>query len=418
MFWRRLGRLSLSNSSVCRRVLSANLQSFLLDRISNFGPITVADFMKECLTNPYNGYYMKSDVFGKHGDFITSPEICQIFGELVGVWLVNIWTDLKCPSEVNLVELGPGRGTLASDVLRVFSRFPTAYNAVSLHLVEMSPKMCSLQKETILTTVSQLDITPPPIHWYTDFRDVPDNRPTFVLAHEFLDALPVHQFRKNKDDWREVLVDVAQTTEGRPKKERELCFVQAPSQTATQVVYFPLAGDVKDRDFVEVCPRALVLMDELCQRLTETPSAALIIDYGHLGEKGNTLRGFRNHQVCDALLDPGNIDLTCDVDFSMLQRRISSSGCNVNVYGPVTQAYFLINMGLLTRLKTLVEQCDSESQREELLSGCEMLITEEQMGERFKFLAVVSPRNEDGGQPRPLPGFTNLPGTPYADSSV
>ncbi|KAA3673619.1 NADH dehydrogenase [ubiquinone] 1 alpha subcomplex assembly factor 7 [Paragonimus westermani] len=338
--------------------------------------------------------------------------------QLVGVWLVNIWADFKCPTEVNLVELGPGRGTLASDILRVFSRFPTAYNAVSLHLVEVSPKMRSLQKETIFTTVSGLDIAPPPVHWYTDFRDVPDNRPTFVLAHEFLDALPVHQFRKNKDDWREVLVDVAQTTEGSPQKERQLCFVQAPSQTSTQLVYLPLAGDVTGRDFVEVCPRALVLIDDLCQRLTKTPSAALLIDYGHLGEKGNTLRGFRNHQVCDALLDPGNIDLTCDVDFSMLQRRITSSGCNVNVYGPVTQAYFLINMGLLTRLKMLVEQCDSESQREELLSGCEMLITEEQMGERFKFLAIVSPRDEDGGQPRPLPGFTDLPGTPYADSTV
>lgn len=392
-----------------RRFLSrGGLHNFLFERISALGPITVAEFMKECLTNPYHGYYMRANVFGRHGDFITSPDICQIFGELIGVWFINEWTMLKQPPSINFIELGPGRGTLLSDILRVFSRFPLAYNAISLHLVEVSPAMRSLQENVLSKLSSLFNLPLPSAKWHSDLRSVPRDLPTLLLANEFFDALPVHQFQKSGWGWREVLVDIDKTKRG----ATELCFVLAPSQTSSQIAYLPLAGDIAHREFIEICPQALVLLDEVCQRVAEDGGSALLIDYGHLGNKGNTLRGFRRHELCHPLLDPGDVDLTCDVDFSLLRHRAFSSKHAVDVHGPKSQAYFLINMGLLTRLQTLVSQCGSDARREGLLSGCEMLITREQMGERFQFMSIVS-RSKAPDAPRlEVPGFVDLYGTP------
>ncbi|THD27606.1 NADH dehydrogenase [ubiquinone] complex I assembly factor [Fasciola hepatica] len=350
---------------------------------------------------------MKKDVFGSHGDFITSPEISQVFGELLGIWLTNEWISQNSPSPFRLAELGPGRGTLLSDILRVFSRFPSLYESVSIHLVEVSPVMRSIQTEMIQVAASRFGRDPPPVSWHENFEDIPTGIPTFVLAHEFFDALPVHQFRKTKDDWREVLLSV---TDNSVNEERRFCLVNSPTRSVAQAAYLPLVGDLTDRDCVEIAPRALNLVDQICRRIQNDKGAALIVDYGHLGEKGVTLRGFRNHQVCDPLEDPGDIDLTCDVDFSLFSRYIATSDFDVEVHGPEPQAYFLINMGILNRLQALITSCPSKEQQDELFSGCEMLITTEQMGERFKFMAIV-PR---GKKRRMLPGFTELPGTPYS----
>ncbi|KER32636.1 hypothetical protein T265_01323 [Opisthorchis viverrini] len=295
--------------------------------------------------------------------------------------------------------------------VQVFSRFPSVYNALTLHLVEVSPAMRSLQQDSIGKTVEKLGLPAPSTVWHTDFRDVPHGQPAFILAHEFLDALPVHQFQKDPNgQWHEVLVGLSEEDSG----ESKLCFVQAPNRTPAQVAYLPLVATLLEgREFCELSPRALLLTDEICQRIAQDGGAALLVDYGHLGDKKNTFRGFRKHQVCDPLLDPGGIDLTCDVDFSFIRKRAHDSGCAVDVFGPESQAFFLINMGLLTRLKVLASQCNSAAHREELISGCEMLITGEQMGERFKFLAIVQKPHNNAG--RQLPGFFALPGTPYAE---
>ncbi|VDP70942.1 unnamed protein product [Echinostoma caproni] len=291
------------------------------------------------------------------------------------------------------------------DEKAVFTRFPSLYEAVSIHLVEVSPTMRVMQTDAIQQAASRAGRDPPPVSWHDDFQNIPTGLPTFVLAHEFFDALPVHQFRKTQMDWREVLVAVHDSD---VHGERGFCFINSPTRSVAQAAYLPLAGDLTHRDCVEIAPRSLVILDQICHRIQTDKGAALIVDYGHSGDKKLTLRGFRNHQVCDPLEDPGNIDLTCDVDFSLFHRRITSS--NLEVHGPEPQAYFLINMGILARLQTLMVNCTSKDQQDELFSGCEMLITAEQMGERFKFLAVV-PR---GDRKRALPGFTDLPGTPYA----
>ncbi|CAH8838796.1 unnamed protein product [Trichobilharzia szidati] len=308
------------------------LKKQLLDRINTFGPLTVAEYMKECLCNPVYGYYNTHSVFGKRGDFTTSPEICQIFGELIGVWLLQEWKRQNCPQHIQLVELGPGRGTLSADILR-----------------------------------------------------------------------------KHDGNWNEVLISSMANT-------NELCFIRSNTRTPASIAYLPLVPNLSDRNAVEICPDMMCLTQVLCKRISQTGGAALLIDYGHEGEKGDTFRGFHAHTVCDPLIDPGNIDLTCDVDFSLLCHTVKESGERVTLHGPVTQAYFLINMGLFTRLQILLSKCKSEKEQNELFSACEMLITNEQMGGRFKFVAIT-PEFKEMNNSR-LPGFTPLPGTPYAQEKT
>ncbi|CAH8486544.1 unnamed protein product [Schistosoma turkestanicum] len=383
------------------------LNKHLLERINTFGPLTVAEYMKECLSNPLYGYYNTHDVFGKSGDFTTSPEICQIFGELIGVWFLQEWKRQNSPKHLQLVELGPGRGTLCADILRVFSQFPDIYSALAIHLVEISQSMQQTQKKTIEKALSHLNNKPPPIFWYTDLRQVPEAF-SFFIGHEFFDVLPVHCFRRYEGKWYEMLVSSTMNS-------NSLCFVRSGTKTPASVAYLPLVPNLSDRNAVEICPDMICLTQLLCKRINETGGAALLVDYGHEGEKGDTFRGFYKHSVCDPLTNPGHIDLTCDVDFSILCHAIKNSNSKVKLHGPVTQAYFLINMGLFTRLKILLSKCESDQEKDELYSACEMLITNEQMGSRFKFVAITPELESDAvGCGQQLPGFTPLPGTPYA----
>ncbi|OON23423.1 hypothetical protein X801_00671 [Opisthorchis viverrini] len=261
---------------------------------------------------------------------------------------------------------------LTDSISKVFSRFPSVYNALTLHLVEVSPAMRSLQQDSIGKTVEKLGLPAPSTVWHTDFRDVPHGQPAFILAHEFLDALPVHQFQKDPNgQWHEVLVGLSEEDSG----ESKLCFVQAPNRTPAQVAYLPLVATLLEgREFCELSPRALLLTDEICQRIAQDGGAALLVDYGHLGDKKNTFRVRRSLSTL----------------FMLIKNRASESTKFV-----------------------LASQCNSAAHREELISGCEMLITGEQMGERFKFLAIVQKPHNNAG--RQLPGFFALPGTPYAE---
>ncbi|XP_033104927.1 protein arginine methyltransferase NDUFAF7, mitochondrial-like isoform X2 [Anneissia japonica] len=352
----------LKNTFSTTNKSGSELARFLHSKIKLSGPISIAQYMKECLTNPRYGYYMHRDVFGRDGDFITSPEISQMFGELIGIWILNEWMQAGSPPRLHIVELGPGRGTLAEDVLRVFSKFNHLVKDVSLHLVEVSPKMRELQKaklsgagkeehrgnmgagkgeHKILESpseeiVSRFGI---PVTWHYNLNDVPRGFSCFI-AHEFFDALPVHIFQRSERGWREILVDIDE--DGGPHGLR---FVLAHAKTASSVVYI---NEIEKRDRVEVCPEAGVIIQNLAQRIREDGGSALIADYGHDGDKDDTLRGFKDHKLHDVLSEPGTADLTADVDFSYLRLM---SGLSVDTYGPITQNYFLRNMGIETRLK-------------------------------------------------------------------
>ncbi|XP_040849020.1 protein arginine methyltransferase NDUFAF7, mitochondrial isoform X2 [Ochotona curzoniae] len=348
--WR--GQCFSSGNEPAERSPATPLLRHLVYKIKSTGPITVAEYMKEVLTNPAKGYYVHRDMLGEKGDFVTSPEISQIFGELLGIWFISEWMATGKSTAFQLVELGPGRGTLVGDVLRVFSQLGSVLKNcdISIHLVEVSQKLSEIQALTLTGEKAPLERSADspvymkglsksgiPISWYRNLQDVPKGF-SFYLAHEFFDVLPVHKFQKTPQGWREVLIDID------PQESDKLRFVLAPCATAAEA--FIHRDEV--RDHVEVCPEAGVVIQELSQRIAVTGGAALIADYGHDGTKTDTFRGFCGHKLHDVLTAPGTADLTADVDFSYL-RRVAQQ--QVASLGPIKQQTFLKNMGIDVRLK-------------------------------------------------------------------
>uniref|UniRef100_A0AAY4CDA3 Protein arginine methyltransferase NDUFAF7 n=1 Tax=Denticeps clupeoides TaxID=299321 RepID=A0AAY4CDA3_9TELE len=381
----------------------------LTSKIKSTGPISVAEYMREVLTNPVSGYYVNHDMLGPDGDFITSPEISQIFGELLGIWCVSEWMAAGRPKQFQLVEFGPGRGSLMSDILRVFSQLsaPLGGAEMSCHLVEVSPRLSKLQAQCLTGDQSQVSTneddpvyrrgtttTGLPIYWYRRISDVPQGFSIF-LAHEFFDALPIHIFQKTEKGWREVMVDV------HPETEDKLRFVLLPSATLASSTL--LQTDEKRRH-VEVCPEGGVLIQQLACRIVEDGGAALIMDYGHDGVKTDTFRGFKAHKIHDVLAEPGTADLTADVDFSYLRRV---AGDRVTCIGPISQRAFLKNMGIDTRLQVLLRHCQDPSNQAQLIQGYDILTNPEKMGERFQFFTLLNHRRK-GPAPLPVAGFSEL----------
>uniref|UniRef100_H3AXU6 Protein arginine methyltransferase NDUFAF7 n=1 Tax=Latimeria chalumnae TaxID=7897 RepID=H3AXU6_LATCH len=393
----------------------------LLSKIKSTGPITVAEYMREVLTNPVMGYYLHKDMLGADGDFVTSPEISQIFGELLGVWCVSEWMAAGKPKAFQLVELGPGRGTLTSDVLRVgVQSYPYSGLLIgSGHIIECHKK---LQTAAALTYIKQafnlssgrgrpwyIEISLKPgleVPWHRVIHFFPLGY-AFYLAHEFFDALPIHKFQKTEKGWREVLIDLD------PQVPHNLRFVLAPSPTMASKTLLQ-AGE--KREHVEVCPDAGVIIQRLTDRIFEHGGAVLIADYGHTGIKTDTFRGFCGHKLHDVLTAPGTADLTADVDFSYLQRMTEGK---VATLGPITQQQFLRNMGIDLRLQVLLRNVTDSITHKHLTGGYDMLMNPKKMGERFKFFSLLphsrlstltkeKSSNKHGPPSPPVAGFRHL----------
>ncbi|XP_046516488.1 protein arginine methyltransferase NDUFAF7, mitochondrial [Equus quagga] len=418
--WLWRGKYFSSGKEPAENSLVTPMLRHLMYKIKSTGPITVAEYMREVLTNPAKGYYVYRDMLGEKGDFITSPEISQIFGELLGIWFISEWMATGKSAAFQLVELGPGRGTLAGDILRVFSQLGSVLKNcdISIHLVEVSQKLSEIQALTLAEEKIPLErnagspaymkgVTKSgiPISWYRDLQDVPKEY-SFYLAHEFFDVLPVHKFQKTPQGWREVFIDID------PQVSDKLRFVLAPRATPAEAF---IQCD-ETRDHVEVCPDAGVIIQELSQRIALTGGAALIADYGHDGTKTDTFRGFCGHKLHDVLIAPGTADLTADVDFSYLRRMAQGKVASL---GPVKQQTFLKNMGIDVRLKVLLDKSDDPSMRQQLLQGYDMLMNPKQMGERFNFFALLPHQRLHGGShqmnarqskpsPSPVAGFGEL----------
>uniref|UniRef100_UPI00358F952F protein arginine methyltransferase NDUFAF7, mitochondrial isoform X2 n=1 Tax=Myxine glutinosa TaxID=7769 RepID=UPI00358F952F len=408
-----LGERGVDLRHACSRALDDGVEvtpmlKHLLSKIKATGPITVAEYMRETLTNPVKG------------DFVTSPEISQMFGELMAVWVVSEWMAAGQPSSLQVVEFGPGRGSLSSDMLRVFEQFHKVLHSVSisLHLVEVSPALSEVQEEVLCGSVSPHSTQLPsngahkqrvnsrgvPVSWYRNVQDVPEGF-SFYLAHEFFDALPIHKFQKTERGWREVLVDLD------PSAPNRLRFVLAPTATVASNNLIQLE---ETRDHVEVSPEAGLLASRLAERIAGNGGGALIVDYGHTGSGTDTFRAFRQHHPHDVLTAPGLADLTADVDFAYLSEACAE---RVACLGPLAQRTFLHNMGIDCRLQALQSGTEDDALRKQHEAGYSMLMSPDQMGERFKFFALLPHKRmldleTDGGQkrkPLPVAGFTALP---------
>jgi len=308
----------------------------LLQRIKISGPLSVAEYMKFVLTHPVFGFYMKQDVFGSKGHFTTSPEVTQVFGELIGVWLVNEWNRVGSPKPFRIIELGPGRGSLAADISRVLSKFSSTRDTSSIHLIEISSHLTQIQERTVCGATSliekerrqehhSLSKNGIPVTWYKSLDELPEKSGfNAFVAHEFFDALPVHKFQRNdKGDWCEVLVDY--------DVDDELRFVLSRGPTPASRILVQ-EDQVRDLEHLEVCPDSGIITDKIVDRFnrSNTNGCFLVCDYGYEGSSGvksrDTFRGFKNHSVWDPLKDPGSADLTADVDFGFLKRMVQQKG--------------------------------------------------------------------------------------------
>jgi len=337
------------------------------DMIRAEGPITVERYMELALGHPDLGYYMNRDPFGAAGDFTTSPEISQMFGELLGLWAAEVWVTMGQPNPVRLIELGPGRGTLMSDALRAARIVPEFRAALDVTLIEMSPKLAEIQYETLARSGAA-------VAWQPSLAEAPDG-PAIVIANEFLDALPVRQYLMSGGRWRErtVRIDPA----------GELAFgVAREIETG-----LPSAG--REGDILEINPSSHRLVYELSARLARQGGAALIVDYGHVYSGiADTLQALKDHRPVDVLHEPGDADLTAHVDFAAMARSARAGGAAV--FGPIEQGDFLSLLGLDARAKALSER--SPDRAEEFESARRRLCGkgEGEMGSLFKAMAICN----------------------------
>lgn len=340
----------------------------MLDRLRRTieadGPISVADYMAICLGDPENGYYMKQDPLGRTGDFITAPEVSQLFGELIGAWLADTWRRAGAPSPVNLVEFGPGRGTLMNDILRVAAVDQSFLTALEIHLIETSPALRASQRATLATRER-------PIEWHDTLATVPGG-PLLAVANEFFDALPIRQYVGRNGRWLERRIGLDSVG--------GLTFVAGVGSPPTDVA--PVEGAV-----LEISPTSTAIMTDLASRVGASGGGALIIDYGHAEHSiGETLQAVRDHRYADPLACPGDADLTAHVDFAALEAACEGTGATC--HGPMSQGEFLLNLGLLERAGRLGHLKDAATQQS-IRDAVERLAGPEQMGSLFKVLAIT-----------------------------
>jgi NADH dehydrogenase [ubiquinone] 1 alpha subcomplex assembly factor 7 len=354
------------------RSAPTRLAAGLKEQIAREGPISVHDFMRACLADRDEGYYATRQPIGERGDFVTAPEISQIFGELIGAWAATIWQSMGAPASVTIAELGPGRGTLMADGLRVFKRVPGFLDRVTVALIETSPVLRETQKETLRGS-------PIPLQWHESIEPLPQG-PLILIANEFIDALPVRQLLREGGRWHERCV----TLDG----EGGFAFCAGAALGAEAVTASLRALDAEDGAIFETRPAFSPLLASLAARARHAPVSALIVDYGHAESGlGDTLQAVQHHRFADPLAAPGEADLTAHVDFATLADSARARG--LVVFGPMPQGEFLLKLGLEARCQSLLREA-SPDQKAAILSGAARLADPRQMGLLFKVLALQS----------------------------
>jgi NADH dehydrogenase [ubiquinone] 1 alpha subcomplex assembly factor 7 len=357
------------------RAPATELEVRMARMIAHTGPIGVDAFMAQALYDPDAGYYRTQKPLGTAGDFTTAPEISQIFGELIGLWLAQSWLDLGRPTPFNLIELGPGRGSLISDVLRVCAKVPGFLEAAQVHLVETNPHLRTSQRQAL---------GPITAYWHETLQEVPLG-PSLILANEFLDCLPIRQFILGETGWHEKLVGL----DGAGR----LTFGLGPVLAHPPPCAHPDDTSGATR---EMAPGLEGLIDIMAHRLSNHSGRALIFDYGDpSGRPGDTLQALHRHQKISPLDLIGEADITAHVDFAALISL--AKGLGLGTLGPANQRVFLRSLGIEARRDALIRanpHCESE-----LSFSVERLIGEAHMGTLFQVVSLDSPLNPTAGPP-------------------
>ncbi|TPX34809.1 hypothetical protein SmJEL517_g02648 [Synchytrium microbalum] len=443
---RRLILPRLINRQVLRHVSSNNtkepispLTKHLIDTIKISGPMSVAQYMRQALTHPSGGYYMRGDVFGTDGDFTTSPEISQMFGEIMAIWFITQYQSHNSPTSFQVIELGPGRGTLMADLIRTFTQFPSLRTSLkSVHLVEASPALRKHQAKILSLNSSKptCDDNGTPVSmqrgdgvhvvWHDSLDEVPRDAWSMLVAHEFLDAMPIYKFELTQNGWREILVDL----DDAPSSPYHFRFITAPTQTKASVTMLShpqfqpahnpytttkttstsTDAETKDEatytyklgDRVEIAPDGWGVARSISQFISGTDATSspaseaavkkypggvgLICDYGNDWTEGDSLRAIKKHKHVHVLSTPGECDLSANVDFSLVKSAVDELA---SAHGPISQATFLRLLGITTRLQKLLTVATSQEKRKELAQDYDRLVSKVGMGSVYKMLAVT-----------------------------
>ncbi|UWQ75966.1 class I SAM-dependent methyltransferase [Leisingera sp. M658] len=352
-----------------------SLADHLAARIQADGPMSVAAYMGECLLHPQYGYYTTRDPLGAQGDFITAPEISQMFGELIGLALAQCWLDQGAPAPFTLAELGPGRGTLMADLLRATRGVPGFHAAMQIKLIEASPKLRRTQANTLEAYAPE---------WLDTVDALPD-QPLLLVANEFFDALPIRQFIRSGGHWSERRIGL---TDGR------LAFGLSPA--APQPALDHRLPDTQEGDLVEICDAAAPVTQAIASRIAAHGGAALIVDYGDWRALGDTLQALHAHKPADPLQAPGEADLTAHVDFEVLATAAKTAGCAYTRLTP--QGVFLERLGITDRARALAAPLQGEP-LDSLIAAHRRLTHPDEMGNLFKVLGLYP------STAAPLPGL-------------
>ncbi|WP_340151795.1 SAM-dependent methyltransferase [uncultured Sneathiella sp.] len=338
------------------------LGELLKARIEREGPISLHDYMEMAVSHPEHGYYARQNPFGAEGDFITAPEASQMFGELIGLWAVDVWVKLGQPGKFYILELGPGNGTLMGDALRSARLVPEFLAAAEIHLIETSARLKERQAETL----DDHDI-----HWHDELPDLV-GAPIILIANEFFDALPIHQYSYQSGTWVERMITL-----------RDGKFAYQLADTPVAITSAPSADD---NDILELCLAGDRLIEQISKLIFREGGAALIIDYGATETiLGDSFQAMKRHEYADPLASPGEADLTTHVRFSNL-REIALS-CGITVQGPIPQGRFLERLGIEARHHQLKKNA-GEVQRKNLDTQLRRLISSSEMGTLFKVMAL------------------------------
>ena len=332
--------------------------------IRDGGPIPVAEFMAIAV----DAYYRRQDVFGAKGDFVTAPEVSQVFGELVGLWSVTAWQQLGEPRLFNLVECGPGRGTLMSDALRTVADIaPVFARSAEIHLVERSPARRQEQQASL----DGHDVT-----WHESLETLPVG-PCIFIANEFLDALPVRQFVKTAEGWRERMIALDGDSLVYHKGEKVVTVADGAFD------------DADTGSLLEISDAVTTFVADVAEKCVQNPGIALIIDYGHTQSAvGETLQAVMDHKYHPPLRDPGEADLTAHVDFAAVAQAARAHGAVV--FGPAEQGLWLRRIGATIREAQLSAGKPAD-QAAAIRAGVRRLIDPDHMGTLFKVLSIAPP---------------------------
>lgn len=348
--------------------MNAKIQEFLVQTLSASGPMDVGTFMTHVLGHPEHGYYSRQDPFGVQGDFITAPEISQMFGELIGAWVADQWIRLGQPNPFVLCEGGPGRGTLMADALRATKAVPGFHQVLQLHLMETSPALREMQKDN-------LGVYNPV--WHETLDNVPDDMPVIFIANELLDALPLRQIEKRDDGWSERVIAL---------NDNAFVFAHRPFPLSQGGVLPAVCDEAVPGDIYEFSPAREAFVSNVCQRIKKQKGAALFVDYGHTEPMlKDSFRAFKSHKPVHVLEHVGDADLTSDVDFAALANAAQKEG--LDVIGPTTQGEFLESLGLFQRAETLKKNA-TDRQKEDIEKALHRLHDLSEMGS-FKVIGFV-----------------------------